>query len=206
MPLDALIALLGLALAATWTPGPNNVLLANSGASFGFRPTVPHALGVALGFPAMIFVLALGLGEVFRASPALREALRWGGVALLLWLGWRIATASRAAGAAEGRRGAGRGRPFTFLEAAAFQWVNPKAWAMALAAAAAFVSGTAPIRDALICAGVFALSGLGSANAWAAFGAGIRRLLASETRLRVFNVAMGALLALFALWLALSDI
>jgi threonine/homoserine/homoserine lactone efflux protein len=88
MTVDALLALAALALASTWTPGPNNIMLANSGATFGWRATWPHAFGVALGFPLMVFVLALGLGELFRESAALREGLRWGGAALLVWLGW----------------------------------------------------------------------------------------------------------------------
>jgi threonine/homoserine/homoserine lactone efflux protein len=196
---DLLIALAALAFASTWTPGPNNMMLASSGATFGWRATRPHAFGVALGFPFMLFVVALGLGELFQRSEALREALRWGGVGLLLWLGWRIATAAGAAAQ-------GRARPFTFLQAAAFQWVNPKAWAMAVSTAATFISGAAPTRDAAVCAGVFVLSGLTSAHGWAAFGAWLRRVLSTPLRLRLFNGAMGGLIALSALYLAFSDL
>jgi threonine/homoserine/homoserine lactone efflux protein len=198
MTVETLLALTALAFASTWTPGPNNILLANSGAIFGFRPTLPHALGVALGFPLMLFLLSLGLGEAFARSEALREGLRWVGVVVLLWLGWRIATARRARG------GAGRGRPFTFAEAAAFQWVNPKAWAMAVSTAAAFSTGAAPLREAALFAAVFVLSGLTSANGWAAFGAALRRALSSEPRLRAFNALMGGLIGLCALYLALA--
>mgnify|MGYP005850386603 CR=1 FL=1 len=196
---DALFALAALAFASTWSPGPNNIMLANSGATFGWRASFPHAFGVALGFPLMLFVLALGLGEAFQRSEALREALRWAGVALLLWLAWRIATAGRA-------RTEGRGRPFTFLEAAAFQWVNPKAWAMAVSIPAAFVTGAAPLREAAICAGVLAVSGLTSAHGWAAFGSALRRLLSTDARLRGFNIAMGALVAGSAAYLAVADL
>ena len=86
MPADLLLALAALAFASTWTPGPNNMMLASSGATFGWRATWPHAFGVALGFPFMLFVVALGLGEAFQRSELLRETLRWAGVALLLWL------------------------------------------------------------------------------------------------------------------------
>ncbi|TVQ56655.1 MAG: LysE family translocator [Rhodobacteraceae bacterium] len=197
MSLDAVLALAALALASTWTPGPNNIMLANSGATFGWRATWPHAFGVALGFPLMVFVLALGLGELFREHAALREGLRWAGAALLVWLGWRIGAAGRA-------QAQGRARPFTFAEAAAFQWINPKAWAMAVSIPAAFVTGAAPIREALVCAGVFAASGLGSAHGWAAFGAAIRRLLATGRRLIAFNAVMGLMVAASGVWLAVT--
>lgn len=199
MSIDTLLAVAALAFATTWTPGPNNMMLAASGATFGYRATLAHAFGVALGFPVMLFVLAMGLGEVFRASEMLREALRWAGVVLLLWLGWRIATAHRA-------RAEGRGRPFTFAEAAAFQWVNPKAWAMAVSAAAAFMTGTAPLREAAVCAAVFTVSGLTSAHGWAAFGATLRRWLSTDLRLHLFNGTMGALIAVSALYLAFAEI
>jgi len=200
MSTDLLAALAALAFGSVWTPGPNNIMLANSGATFGFRATVPHALGVALGFPLMLFIVALGLGQVFEASAVLREGLRWGGVALLLWLAWRIGTAGRA-GAAQRRP-----RPFTFVQAVAFQWINPKAWAMAVSTAAAFVSGAAPTREAAVCAAIFVLAGLTSAPSWAGFGAGLRRWLSSDFRLRLFNGVMGALVAGCAVYLAVADI
>lgn len=197
---DALPALFGIAFAATWTPGPNNAMLANSGATFGFRRTVPHVLGVALGFPLMIFAVALGLGQLFQTSALLREVLRWGGAAMLLYIAWRAATAARP--------GAGRtgGRPFSFVEAAGFQWVNPKAWVMAVGVAAQFVDGRAPLADAAICAAVFSLSGLTSAPGWAGFGVAIGRMLSTPARLRAFNFAMGALIASSVVFLLLADL
>lgn len=108
---DAIGALLALAFAAAWTPGPNNAMLAASGATFGFRRTLPHALGVTLGFPAMIFLVALGLGRVFHESETLRETLRWGGAALLVWIAWRIATAERPAQARADRSPSPSSRP-----------------------------------------------------------------------------------------------
>jgi len=200
MPADTLAALAALAFASTWTPGPNNAMLAASGANFGFRATWPHALGVAIGFPAMLFAVALGLGEAFKASAALREALRWGGAALLLWLGWKIASAG---GIGDAR---GRGRPLSFWEAAAFQWINVKAWIMALSTGAAFVGGAAPLREAGLCAAVFLAAGVTSSHGWAGFGAALRDWLADGPRLRLFNGAMGALIALSALYLLAADL
>lgn len=192
-----LIALLGYAFATTWTPGPNNMMLAASGATFGWRATVPHAFGVALGFPLMVFLIALGLGEVFRRSPGLQAGLAWAGFAVMMWLAWRIGTA----GAAKARN---RSRPLRFHEAAAFQWVNPKAWVMATGVSAAYASGIDPVLDAALAAAVFTFAGVTSSNGWTAFGAGIGRLLGEGARLRAFNVAMALLLALSAFWLVLE--
>lgn len=193
---DILIALAAFALAAVWTPGPNNVMLAASGATFGVRRTVRHALGVALGFPLMLFAVALGLGEVFRAEPAFQEAIRWAGFAILVWLAWRIGTAHSPA-----EKGAPNSHPLSFGVAVAFQWVNPKAWVMAIATAATYASGASPVKEAALAAAVFALAGLTSAFGWAAAGSALGQVLGHGWRLRVFNVAMGALLLLAALWL-----
>ena len=201
MDTQTLLALTGFAMAASWTPGPNNMMLAASGATFGWRATVPHAVGVALGFPVMIFLIALGLGEIFQRSAALRSGLAWGGFAVMLYFGWRIAMAGSGAGAA--KTGA-RARPLNFFEAAAFQWINPKGWVMAIAAAATYASGGAPLREAGVLAVVFLAVTVPGTQAWALFGTGIGRLLGTGTRLRAFNVIMGLLLAASALLLVLD--
>lgn len=195
--LDTLLALATFAIATTWTPGPNNFMLAASGATFGYWRTVPHALGVALGFPFMLFIVTLGLGEIFRTEPALHRIISWLGFAVMVYLGWRIATQSAP------DKG-GEARPLGFLGASAFQWVNPKAWVMAVGVAASFASGLRPTLEAAVVALVFVLVGLGSANAWAAAGAALQRVLGRGLRLRLFNVAMGALLALSALFLVIE--
>jgi threonine/homoserine/homoserine lactone efflux protein len=173
------------------------MMLAASGATFGWRPTVPHAMGVALGFPLMVFLIALGLGAVFQRSQALQTGLAWLGFAVMLYLAWRIATA----GAARTRV---RSRPLRFHEAAAFQWVNPKAWVMATGVSAAYARGDDPIRDAAIIAAVFCVAGLTSSQTWCAFGAGIGRVLGTGAGLRAFNITMGLLLAACAFWLVLD--
>lgn len=200
MEATRLATLVGFALAALWTPGPNNILLARSGAVFGFRRTVPHALGVALGFGAMLFAIALGMGEVFRSEPWLREGLRAFGIAVLLWLSWRIAFARWE------KNGERRRRPFRFYEAVAFQWINPKAWVMVISVSAAYVTGVAPLQESLVCALVFTAIGLSSSTGWTVFGVGIGRLLDTEFRRRVFGVVMGLLLAGCALVLVLEDL
>lgn len=192
MSFEIFLALLTLALIAAWTPGPNNLMLASSGANFGLRRTLPHICGVAFGFPIMIFVVATGLGAIIAASAALQDVMRWAGAALLLWFAWRIATSGRAQDQA-------RARPLSFLEAAGFQWVNPKAWAMAMATTAQFVTGSAVIVESLLCSLAYAMAGLGSSIVWAGFGVWIRRLLSTDLRLRIFNVAMGLLIASFVI-------
>ena len=194
---ETLWLLVGFAFASAWTPGPNNMMLAASGAAFGWRRTLPHAMGVALGFPFMVFLIALGLGEVFQRSAALREGLGWLGFAVMLWIAWRIASADPA-------KASRRTRPLSFVEASAFQWINPKAWAMAIGTAATYASGADPVLEAAIAAAVFVGAGLTSSQAWLLFGTAMGRVLGTGPRLRVFNAVMGGLLAVFALLLVLE--
>jgi len=194
MPPDSLVQIALFALASLYTPGPNNIMLASSGARFGVRRTLPHLLGVALGFPLMLFPMAIGLGAVFEQSPLFRDALRLVSAVVMLWIGWKIATAGRA-------KTEEAARPFTFLMAAGFQWINPKAWAMAIAVVGGYMLGRAPLTEAVICAGIFASLGLGSATLWTVAGASIRRFLSSEGRIRAFNGAMGLLIAACAVFL-----
>ena len=174
----------GFALAMTATPGPNNAMVAASAANFGLRRSLPHVLGIALGFPVMIVLVALGLAEVLAASPGLQAALRWVGTAWMLWLAWKIATAEPAT--AEVAR---RGRPMTLVQAALFQWVNPKAW---IIASGAILTYGRPWVLAII----FGLAAVGCLLGWAAIGLGTARLLRTPAALRWFNRAMAALLVL----------
>lgn len=195
MTLALFLSILAIALPSTWTPGPNNAMLASSGATFGLRRTVPHALGVALGFPLMLFLVGLFLGELFQRSAVLQQVLRCGGAALLLWVAWKIATSGGLGG-----KGA-RARPLRFHEAVAFQWINPKAWVMAIGISAQFIGVDAPMRSALGLAAVFVLSGLSSAFGWASAGAVLARFLATPARLRIFNVTMSGLIVLGVVWM-----
>jgi threonine/homoserine/homoserine lactone efflux protein len=190
MPADLLPALVALAIATLFTPGPNNAMLAASGARFGFLPTIPHLLGVATGFPLMMLVVGLLLGGIFQTSPLLREGLRWGGAVLLLWIAWKIARTGSL-----GRVG-GQERPMRYLGAVAFQWVNPKAWSMAVGATAQFILPAAPVTTAGIVSAVFLGLGLISAMTWTYAGQAISRWLTTPARLRAFNLVMAALIVL----------
>lgn len=174
----------GFALAMSATPGPNNTMIAASAANFGLRRSLPHMLGVTIGFPVMLVLVALGAAELLAASPGLQAGLRWVGGAWMLWLAWKIATAEPAtAGAAP------RGKPLTLAQAALFQWVNPKAWVIAGGTTATF--GHSPWLAAIFLAASFA-----SQLAWAMIGLGTARLLRTPAAMRWFNRAMGGLLAL----------
>jgi threonine/homoserine/homoserine lactone efflux protein len=192
MTLDLLIALVGFALVTSITPGPNNMMLLASGVNFGLRRTVPHMLGISVGHSVMVFLLGLGVAGAIRAAPWAGLVLKALSVGYMLWLAWKIA---HAAAPGEGKAA---GRPFTFLQAAAFQWVNPKAWAMALGAVAAYAP-TGSVGAVVVVALVFACVNLPSVTLWAAAGQGIRRWLMVPGRLQAFNWAMAGLLVL-SLW------
>lgn len=184
------IALFGLASAAT--PGPNNVMLTASGSTFGLRRSIPHIAGISVGFPVMIFAVGLGLGEIFTRYPQVHMALKWIGAAYLLYLAWRIAQT----GKSDGGNGSS-GRPLTFIEAAAFQWVNPKAWMMAVSAIPAFTTiGGNYYLELLLISVVFAAICVPSCLAWCMFGVGIRQLIRSEETARLVNLTLAGLVVL----------
>ena len=187
MTTEILIALAGFALATLFSPGPNNLMLMTSGANFGLRRTVPHLLGVATGFPMMAAAVGLGLGALFHGWPPAETILKVLATVIMLWLAWKIANA------APPKDRESEGRPLTFLQATAFQWVNPKAWVMAIGAMSAYAaSGGAP--QVAMVAGVFLGFGLCSALTWTTVGTQLRRILTSPARLRAFNWTMAALL------------
>lgn len=191
---DMFFALLVYALVTSITPGPNNFMLLASGVNFGFRRTVPHMLGIGAGFLFLLLAVGLGLGTLLTAFPALHFALKIAGGAYLLYLAWRIAM-SRSLGDRKGEDG----RPMTFLEAAAFQWINPKAWMIAITGMAVYTDPQAPLVSMLVVAVAFAAVNLPSVSTWAAFGSALRGFLADPARLKWFNIAMGLVLAL-TLW------
>jgi len=185
---QSFLALFGLAIATLFTPGPNNAMLASSGVQFGFRRTLPHLLGVATGFPMMMLAVGLVLGELFQASALLREGLRWVGAAILLWIAWKIAFSAGSV------RKAGDARPMTYAAAAGFQWINPKAWSIAIAATSQFILPEAPLRTAGTVAATFVALGLCSASVWVVAGQALSRWLTTPARHRMFNLTMAALI------------
>ena len=191
---ELLLPLLTFCFSTSITPGPNVIMVTASGATYGFRPTLPHLLGITLGFPVMVLAVGLGLGAVFQSLPVLHDGLKVVGSAYLLYLAWRIATAERP------KAGQPGGRPLTFLQAAAFQWVNPKAWVIAVGAVSAFSTlELSPLANAALIAVAFGAMAFPCSAVWAGFGTAIGGLLTSDRALRTFNLTMGALTALSVL-------
>jgi threonine/homoserine/homoserine lactone efflux protein len=186
-----LLSVLSFAVAMSATPGPNNAMLAASGASFGFRRSIPHMLGVSLGFPVLIVTAALGLAEFLRRTPWLEQALHLAAAAYMVWLAFKIATARPAMQAQSAR-----GRPLTFLQAALFQWVNPKGWVAALGAIVAYATGSGAglMAQAGGIAIVFLFVTIPVTALWTAVGVGVAQFLRDPRALRAFNVGMAVLL------------
>ncbi|GAA5525611.1 cysteine/O-acetylserine efflux protein [Microbulbifer aestuariivivens] len=185
---EAVLPLLLFVFSTSITPGPNNMMIMTSGLNHGILRSLPHFLGICLGFPAMIMAIGLGLGALFQQYPLLHQGVRWAGIAYLLYLAWLIA----------GTRSVDRQQspsPFSFWQAAAFQWVNPKGWVMAVGALAAF---STPGGNAWLDAGrialAFILIGGPCITIWMLFGVGMQRLLRDPLHLRRFNITMALLL------------
>ena len=187
MPTETLLALIGFAVAAAFTPGPNNIMLAVSGMNFGFARTAPHMAGIVIGFTAMLLAIGFGLGALFAAYPAVQTALKIVGALYLLWLSWRIANAAPAEASA-------RGKPITFIEAALFQWVNPKALIAVISTMGIFVRPERAAADVLTVGLVFLFVSIGAVLTWTLFGTALRGLLRDPSKRRLFNWAMAALL------------
>lgn len=189
-----LIQLSSLALfcfVATATPGPNNVMLMTSGLNFGVKPTLPHWLGVCVGFPIMALAVALGCSVLFERFPVVQQLIEVLGVSYLLYLAWRIATTKPQVNESTNRK------PLTFIQALVFQWVNPKAWVMATSAIATFaIFKDKPYLNAVSVAVVFLLVEFPATGAWVFCGAWLRKLIQKPSFIAVFNMVMALLLVL----------
>lgn len=192
-PNELLAALVLFMFAGSITPGPNTMLLFTSGLNFGARATVPHMFGVAFGFAVMVIAVGLGLASLFRLYPVIDTVLRVAGSVYLLYLAWRVVQAS------EVKEGKCRARPMTFLEAALFQWINPKAWVLAMTAIIAYAPAEAGLSAIALVALVVVMVNIPCASVWILFGAGIRRFLSNPRALAAFNLAMAVLLVL-SIW------
>lgn len=190
MNLEILLALILFAFVSTITPGPNNLMLMSSGANFGFKRTIPHMLGINFGFSFMVLLVGVGLLQLFDAYPISYNILKVVSVIYLLYLSFKIATSTSLSGEQKDE-----GSPFTFIQAAAFQWVNPKAWTMALTSTSVY-SPSQNIQSITIVALVFGIVNFPSVSCWIFLGQRVSVLLSSVTRLRAFNFTMAGLLVL----------
>jgi threonine/homoserine/homoserine lactone efflux protein len=174
--------------AGALTPGPNNVMLLASGVNFGFARTVPHMVGVVLGYAFLLLVIGMGLGQTVVEHPLAFQALRIIGALYMIWLAWKIATSR---GSSEGQ---GRSSPLTFFQAAAFQWVNVKGVLVAISGVAAFTRPGEFIVTLGALLVIATVATLVSVLVWTSFGTGLRQLLTDPRKARVFNVVMAVLL------------
>ncbi|ATR83466.1 lysine transporter LysE [Pseudomonas sp. HLS-6] len=189
--LDLLLAFVLFAFVSSITPGPNNTMLLASGVNFGVRRSIPHAVGISVGFMVMVLAVGFGLGEVFKTFPPLYTLLRYVGAAYLLYLAWKIATS--------GPLSATRSetpRPLGFWGAAAFQWVNPKAWVMAVGAITTYTPAQGYLTNVMVIATLFALVNLPSVCVWVMFGSALRQVLQNPRWLMAFNWLMAGLLVI----------
>jgi len=187
MNIEVIPALALFAFVSSATPGPNNLMLMASGANYGFLRTIPHMLGISIGFLVLMLLTGMGLVQIFDLYPISYTVLKIASVVYMIYLAWKIANAAPI----EKRSAAGR--PMTFLQAAAFQWVNPKAWAMALTAITVYVAdqGAWMLLIAAIC---FSMVNLPSVGVWTILGQQMARFLTNSGRLRAFNWTMAVLL------------
>lgn len=193
MQIEIFLALLVFAFTTSITPGPNNMMLFASGVNFGFVRTIPHMIGIGVGFLVLLLAVGFGLGALLEAVPLVYTVLKFAGGAYLVWIAWKIGTSRSLS---EGKAGA---RPMRFIEAAAFQWVNPKAWVMAVSAMATYTNAANYTMSVLIVGFAFAVVNFPSVSTWAGFGSALREWLSEPARLKRFNVTM-ALLLVASLW------
>lgn len=187
MDMQLFWALAAFAFVTSVTPGPNNLMLMASGTNYGFRRSVPHMLGIGIGFTLMVAVVGLGVMQIFDAFPVTHTILKYAGAAYLLWLAWKIARSEMPDTSRT------RGRPMRFIEAALFQWVNPKAWQMVLTAITLYAPDRSMV-SVLFVAAVFGLINLPTISIWTILGLQMRRILSNRRRLIAFNWTMAFLL------------
>ena len=177
-------------LVTSITPGPNNIMLMSSGLNHGVLKTVPHISGIIIGFPLMVAALGFGLGTIFLNYPMIHQVIKIAGVSYLLFLAWKIANTTRA------NAGNYLREPLTFMQAAVFQWLNPKAWVIAIGAIAAFTTVGNFEVQVIIIVFTYLFVGTFSMGYWLLMGASLQKILHSQKQLQVFNVVMAILLVM----------
>jgi threonine/homoserine/homoserine lactone efflux protein len=189
--MEFIIAIFIFSASATVTPGPNNIMILASGLNFGTLKSLPHYLGICIGFPIMVLLIGLGFGFIFERFPLAHTYIRVIGVFYLVFLSWKIATS------APNSLTSKEGTPFSFLQAVLFQWVNPKAWIMATSAVAAFTSGSADILiQVLVIALTFMIVAFPCTGLWLFFGVWLKKIFNTPSHQRAFNIVMAILLLL----------
>ncbi|MDP6536760.1 MAG: LysE family translocator [Gammaproteobacteria bacterium] len=183
------LAIIIFAISTCVTPGPNNAMIMTSGLNYGIRRSLPHYTGICLGFPVMVVAVGLGIAGLFEQLPILHVILKLAGAGYLSYLAWKIATAPVT------QLNEAKGKPFSFIQAAAFQWVNPKAWVLAVGATVTYtVISDSYVLQILVIALIFLLFGAPCIMLWLWFGASLKTILQNPSYVRIFNVSMALLL------------
>jgi len=183
------LAILLFTTTASITPGPNNIMIMASGVNFGVKRSIPHVLGICLGFPVMVIALGLGLGTIFESIPILHDVIKILGVSYLLYLAWLVASSSPL------KEISVAAKPLRFDQAVLFQWVNPKAWVMATGAISTYTTTAGDtLTQVLFIAFAFFITAASSVMIWLIFGAGLKRYLENPRHNRTFNISMALLL------------
>ncbi len=182
------------------TPGPNNMMLMTSGLNHGIRKSIPHYLGICIGFPVMVAAIGFGMGAVFSKYPSIYLYLKISGITYLIYLAWKIANAGSQHAAQQTKE------PFSFIQAAAFQWLNPKAWAIGIGALAAFTTKENFTISVLAVIFVYLMMGFICMGLWLKIGQSLKGILYTRTRVQFFNVTMAVLLVISVVPMALTGI
>ena len=173
------------------TPGPNNMMLLASGVNFGLRATLPHMMGISCGHFIMLIAVGSGLGELFIRVPALYPVMQVLGMVYMVYLAWGIVRSRAPSAQDEANQGA---NPLRFWGAAAFQWVNPKAWVMTLGFFSNYLPQESGVVDVASAALLFSLINFPSIAVWAVMGARVGHYLQVDLYRRIFNWTMAVLL------------
>jgi len=188
MDLPTILSFTLFASVSAFTPGPNNIMLAASGANFGFRSSLPHILGVSVGFILLVIAAGFGLAGLFSTFPELYDILKIVSFLFLVYLAWKIGSAGQT-------QNHSRGEPLRFWQAAIFQLVNPKGISVIISSVTAYTSSaTAVASEVFILFIVFSFVTVGSTCTWTLFGLMIKKILNTRKRLRIFNITMAGLL------------
>lgn len=193
MSLEVFASLFGFLFAAGITPGPNNFMLFASGVNFGFRRTIPHILGITVGFMVLLAGIGLGLGEIIKRFPLVFLGIKICGGLYMVYLAWRIATSGPTG------KPQGKSNPLTLFQAALFQWVNPKAWVVTVVAMSTFTNTQNYYQTLIIVILAGGMIAMPITIVWTAFGNLMQQLLSNPLHLRIFNIAM-ALALIASLW------
>lgn len=198
--MELLIPIIIFCFATSISPGPNNIMLMTSGVNHGVVKTIPHLLGINIGFPAMVAAIGFGLGNLFIAFPPIYLVIKVLGITYLLYLAWKIARSSMP------NVGVESARPLTFMQAALFQWVNPKAWVMAVGAIASFTTSEKMVSQILLIVATYLIVGGMCIAVWLCAGAAMKKFLQNEKQLKIFNLIMALLLVASVVPMALVEI